>query len=225
MRGDTSDMNSRWLVGAALVALLAGCGRKPETPPPAVPPPQTPAADAAPAAEPVAQAVATTAAPATTASSQPAARATATAAGASAAASEPALSTMQLATMTSKMGVPVDLRYQFDGDALSGQPVTLHLAAVPSVAGTTLSVSIKQEPGVEFVKEAMVQQKITADTAYRQQLSVRRLADGPQELRVLVTMEMPIGSAFGYFSVPFQPAPSAPAPGRKSYRQPGQEPQ
>lgn len=207
MRGDATDMNSRWLLGVALAALLAACGKKPEAPPPAVPPPQTPAVDAAPAAAPSEAAVPR-------------------AAAASAATSEPALSTMQVATMTSKMGVPVDLRYQFEGDALSGQPVTLHLAAVPRVAGSSLSVSIKQEPGVEFVQEAMVRQKITADTAYRQQLSVRRLAQGPQELRVLVTMEMPIGSAFGYFSVPFQPAPSASSTGKKvSSRQQVQEPQ
>ena len=41
------------------------------------------------------------------------------------------------------MSVAVDLRYQFDGEALPNQPVTLHLAAVPRVAGANLSVSVQ----------------------------------------------------------------------------------
>ena len=36
--------------------------------------------------------------------------------------------------------VPVDL-YRIDGEALPGQPVTLHLAAIPRVAGVNLHVS------------------------------------------------------------------------------------
>ncbi len=210
MCSNTSGMNARLLVGATLAALLAACG-KPEPPPPVVPPPQA-SAEVASAAAPAAPVAATTIAPAPQA--QPAA---ATASPVAGTVREPELASMQLATMTSKMGVPVDLHYQFDGDAQSGQPVTLHLAAVPRVEGSSLSVSVKQEPGVEFVKETMVEQKVTASTAYRQQLSVRRRADGPQELRVLVTMEMPIGSSFGYFSVPFAPASST---GKKTgYRQ------
>ena len=41
------------------------------------------------------------------------------------------------------MSVAVDLRYSFDGAALPNQPVTLHLAAVPRVLGSKLSVTVK----------------------------------------------------------------------------------
>lgn len=116
---------------------------------------------------------------------------------------EPALSSMRLAKATSsKLGVPVDLRYSFVGDPQAGLPVTLHLAAVPRVAGRNLNVTIKQVQGIQAKAAAIVAQKADLGGAYRQQLAVTRQAGGPEELRVLVTMEMPEGSAFGYFSVP-----------------------
>ena len=37
------------------------------------------------------------------------------------------------------VGVPVDLRYQFDGAVEQGRPVTLHLAAVPELPRLRLS--------------------------------------------------------------------------------------
>lgn len=116
----------------------------------------------------------------------------------------PVLASMALATASSKLGVPVDLRYQFDGEVEPGRPVTLHLAAVPRVAGSNLTVSIKQVAGVEARNGALSVQKASAAASYRQQLAVTRQAGGPRELRVLVTMEMPEGSAFGYYSVPFE---------------------
>jgi len=111
---------------------------------------------------------------------------------------------MKLATVTSKLGVPVDLRYQFDGAVEQGRPVTLHLAAVPRVAGNNLRVSIKQEPGIEASAGAINVSKANATSAYRQQLSITLREEGPRELRVLVTMDMPEGSGFGYYSVPFE---------------------
>jgi hypothetical protein len=114
---------------------------------------------------------------------------------------------MQSAQGSSKLSVPVDLRYQFDGPVRDGQPVTLHLAAVPRVAGSNLAVSIKEAPGVSTTAGELLAQKATATTAYRRQLSVTKLAGGPRELRVLVTMDMPMGSAFGWFSVPFEAMP------------------
>jgi hypothetical protein len=125
--------------------------------------------------------------------------------------SEPELANMKVArASSSKMGVPVDLRYQIDGDAMSGQPVTVHLAAVPRVAGTNLAVSIKEDPGIEFPKQTLNAQKADAATAYRQQLQLMRKAGGPDELRVLVTMDFPIGSGFTWFTVPLgsRPGPS-----------------
>ena len=49
---------------------------------------------------------------------------------------------MSIAHSGSQLGVPVDLRYEFDGEVQTGRPVTLHLAAVPRVSGSNLQVSI-----------------------------------------------------------------------------------
>jgi hypothetical protein len=117
----------------------------------------------------------------------------------------PPLATMSLASAPAKLGVPVDLRYSFDGVVEPGRPVTLHLAAVPRVAGSNLSVSIKQEAGIEAVAAPIAVQKAAVGAMYRRQLSVTRVAGGPSELRVLVTMEMPEGSAHSWFGVPFEP--------------------
>jgi hypothetical protein len=70
-------------------------------------------------------------------------------------------------------------------------------------------VSIKDVDGIQAVAAPITAQKASAGTAYRRQLSVTRLAGGPSELRVLVTMEMPEGSAHSWFSVPFQPSARA----------------
>jgi hypothetical protein len=115
---------------------------------------------------------------------------------------EPGLDSMHAASASAKISVPVDLRYQFDSDPLLNQPVTLHLAAVPRVSGARLRVSIKNVEGVQIAAGPMEIQKAAATSAYRQQLSVTRTAMGPESLRVLVTMEMPEGTGFGYFSIP-----------------------
>jgi hypothetical protein len=182
------------------VAFTACRPKAPETPPAPTPPaPETTAVPAAPdtlapevAHDPVAPTV--DAAPA--------------------ASKEPALTAMSSAApASSKMGVPVDLRYSFDGEVQAGRPVTLHLAAVPQVSGSNLSVSIKEEAGVQAMAAPMAAQKVEVSKAYRQQLSVTRLADGPTELRVLVTMDMPVGSGHTWFSVPLTPRAAAPAKG------------
>ncbi len=121
----------------------------------------------------------------------------------------PALEDMLPATSSAKMGVPVELRYSFDASVQTGQAVTLYLAAIPQVAGNNLSVSLKTHPGIRATTGEIHEQKATASAAYRQQVSITRLAGGPSELRVLVTMDMPIGSAFGYYSIPLDGAPPA----------------
>lgn len=109
---------------------------------------------------------------------------------------------MRLASPPSKRSVAVDLHYQFDGDVSAGRPVTLNLAAVPRVEGTNLKVSLKEDSGVQAKASGISVQKATASTAYREQVTVTKLAGGPSELRVLVTMDTPEGSAFGWFGVP-----------------------
>lgn len=186
-----------------LVVALGACRPKsPETPPAPTPP--------APEAAAPAEAAAT--APTTPNVAQPAeapvesvAGGKATASAKPAAAQAPELANMTLATTSTKLGVPVDLRYSFDGAVEAGRPVTLHIAAVPRAAGTNMSVSIKEEAGIEASAAPIEAQKVSAGTAYRQQLSVTRAANGPAELRVLVTMDMPIGQAHSWFSVPLTP--------------------
>lgn len=128
------------------------------------------------------------------------------------AADEPPLESMLSARAPAKLGVPVDLKYSFDSEPLVNQPVTLHLAAVPRVAGTHLAVSLKTADGIRVASGGhLMVQKANAKGAYRQQFSLTRQASVP-ELRVLVTMDLPEGSAFGFFSIPFEP-------GKKSQKQ------
>lgn len=119
------------------------------------------------------------------------------------AANEPALESMKSARPPAKAGVPVDLRYSFDGDPAANQPVTLHLAAVPRVAGSNLGVSIKTVQGIQVAAAGVLNvQKASANGAYRQHFSVTRQAAAPGELRVLVTMDTPEGTGFGFYSIP-----------------------
>jgi hypothetical protein len=114
----------------------------------------------------------------------------------------PSVGSMKTAIPSAKMSVPVDLKYLFDAEPLPNQAATLHLAAVPRVAGANLHVSVKQVDGLQVASGPLEVQKAGAAGIYRQQLSVTRSAAGPDNLRVLVTMDMPEGTAFGYFSVP-----------------------
>jgi hypothetical protein len=191
------------LVATMLAVLLAGCG--------GATPPTTPAS--APAAAAQAHSVPVAAPVASPAAGTVSAPDTSTPVVVSAAAPKPGnagpeLASMTLATAPAKLSVPVDLRFQFEGDASGGLPVTLHLAAVPRVAGSNLKVSIKEVPGLQTSAITLGAQKASAATAYRQQVSVTKLAGGPSELRVLVTMDVGESSAFGWFGVPFGAAPA-----------------
>jgi len=118
-------------------------------------------------------------------------------------ASQPPLESMKTAKAPAKLSVPVDLKYRFDTEPLANQPAMLHLAAVPRVAGANLRVSVKDVDGIQVAAAgALNVQKASANGAYRQQYSVTRQGTGPAELRVLVTMDLPQGSGFGFFSIP-----------------------
>jgi len=122
----------------------------------------------------------------------------------------PAIESMSVAQPSAKMSVAVDLRYQFDGAVVDGQPATLHLAAIPRAAGNNFNVSVKPAPGLEISRGSLAAQKVDAKGIYRQEVSVVRHATAPENLRVLVTMDMPEGTAFGFFTIPFD-AGRAPA--------------
>jgi hypothetical protein len=186
---------------------LAACNRSEPTQP-AVPPPQVTAPASAPIPAQPSTGANLPAAPEVKPAAGPAAAQPASASSAKPHA-EPDLASMKLAKpASSKIGVPVDLRYEVEGDALSGAPAILHLAAVPRVAGTNLKMSVKEDPGIEASKQPLSAEKVSAATPYRQQLSIRRLPSGPAEVQVLVTMDFPIGTGFSYFSVPLQGTPA-----------------
>ena len=203
MASNNFHSSLRCAAGAALLALaLSGCGKPPTPGEPTAAPPapatETPAPAAVPApdaAEPVPSPT-PDAPPPTEPSAVPKPTAN----------NEPSLASMHLAQPSAKISVPVDLRYQLDGEALPNQPVTLHLAAVSRVTGGNLRVTVKQVAGVQLAAGPLELQKTTVADAsggvYRQQLSVTRSATGPDHLRVLVTMDMSEGNGFGYFTVP-----------------------
>jgi hypothetical protein len=193
----------RLTAGAMFLGLLlAGCEKAPpaDTPVPATPA-ESPAApaDAAPAPGEVPPPDAAEPAPAPTPEAppptepSPVPRPTA---------NEPDLESMPVASVSAKASVPVTLHYQVEGEALPNQPITVHLAAVPRVAGASLQVEVKGAAGLQIASTPMRIEKANPATPYRQQLAVTRAASGPQDLRVLVTMDLGGGTAFGYFTVP-----------------------
>jgi len=199
------DMTLRtWTAALLLSTLLAACDR-PAPASEATPP--APAAEAPPPAE-TAPPDATPAVPVQPAPDAPPPTEP-SAAPKPAAAVEPNLDSMSVATPNAKISVAVDLRYQFDGPALPNQPVILHLAAVPRAAGSKVNLSVKPVSGVRFAGGALRQQKNDGGEVYRQEFSITRDNTAPSELRVLVTMETPVGSSFGFFSVPFDSGTSA----------------
>jgi hypothetical protein len=115
---------------------------------------------------------------------------------------EPAVETMLAAQPSAKISIAANLKYQFDAEPLPNQAVTLRLAAIPRVAGSKLRVSVKPAEGLQLAAGPLEVQKVDAGNVYRQNLSVTRAASGPQDLRVLVTMDTGEGTAFGYFSIP-----------------------
>jgi len=193
------DVAIRTLAGTTLLAaLLAGCGHSatPEAVP--APPPattETPATTPAPTdlqQAPADPAPLPGAAPAQEPASEPTAVAN----------DEPKLATMSAAKASAKISVPVDLHYQFDGPVQPNQPVTLHLAAVPRVSGSRLTVSVNPVAGLRMDGTPLTVQKASADGVYRQQWSITTAESAPAELRVMVTMDMDQGKAFGFFTVP-----------------------
>jgi hypothetical protein len=206
MRTNYLDAAMRATVAAILsTALLTACAKP--APPTEVAPPETApqVAPAVPDAPPPADALP----PADSTQTQPAQPAPdapppadPSAVPKQTSATEPGLESMSVAAPSAKASVAVDVRYSFDSAALPGQPVILHLAAVPRVTGSNLRVSLKETSGVQLASGPPNLQKINGSDVYRQQFSVTRSIDSPAQLRVLVTMDYGSGSAFGFYSIP-----------------------
>jgi len=202
MRTRQLDGSIRWAAGAALLAMaLAACDK----PAPQVTP--EPATQPAPAPAPVpseAPPSETTPAPSPDAPPPTDPSAVPKPASSPAPAAEPPVDTMLAAipAQNSKMGVGVDLRYSFDGDVLTNQPVTVNLAAVPRVGYSSLKVTVQEAPGYQLASTPLLVQKASASGVYRQRFSMTRMVANPEPLRVLVVAEMGENSAFGYFTIP-----------------------
>jgi hypothetical protein len=198
-------MKTRIPVTLLAIALVACSPHQPQEVPAPPPSPENPApaapADTAPA--PASDPASTPAAPVQPApDAAPPTDPSPTPKPTAATAPGPAVESMAMAHPSAKMGVAVDLRYQFDASPVEGQPATLHLAAIPRVAGNNFNVYVKSAPGLEITHGALSLQKVDAAGVYRQELSVIRRAAAPANLRVQVTMDMPDGTAFGFFDIP-----------------------
>jgi hypothetical protein len=107
---------------------------------------------------------------------------------------------MLAAIPSGKMTLAVGLRYAISGDPSTGA-INLSLAAIPRVGGTNLNVSVKAEPGISVTAAPLLVQKADASGVYRKQMSLE-LSPEIRRIRVLVTMDMPEGTGFGFYSIP-----------------------
>jgi hypothetical protein len=199
------------IAATLLAALLAGCSSEtrpgpPEPEPePAVAPSPAPAADSPgavpePDPTPAPDAMPPDAAPPGETApppSDPSATAKPTAAHV------PALDSMRLAKASGKLGVAADVRFSFDAVPAPGQPVTLNIAVVPRVAGQSLEFSVQPVDGVSVAAGPVTRLKVDQADTLRQQYSITRTTATARALRVLVTHEWDGGSAFGFYSIPF----------------------
>jgi hypothetical protein len=187
---------SQLAAATLLAALLAGCSSETKPLPPEPAPTLEPAPDATPPPEampPDSAPPADTAPPPT----DPSATAKPTAA------QVPDLDSMRLAKSSGKLGVAADVRYSFDTAASAGQPVTLNIAVVPRVAGQTLEFSLQPVDGVSVAAGPVIRLKVDQADTLRQRYSITRTAGTSPTLRVLVTHQWDGGSAFGFYSIPF----------------------
>jgi hypothetical protein len=115
----------------------------------------------------------------------------------------PPLKQMPLARAPERMSVPVDVHYS-TGEAAPGQPMTLHLAFVPRVAGENLRVEFPHSKSatIETPKVDFVQQKADAASVIRRSIVVTPLQESGARVRVIVSMDVEGGRFFSVFSIP-----------------------
>jgi hypothetical protein len=119
--------------------------------------------------------------------------------------SSPALEQMQLAERSSKVSVPVDVRYQLRAAPARDQPVGLDLAFVSRVPGQNLKVEFPRAQAVTIDSGGVSfgQQKALPQDVMRRSLVVT-----PREshgvVRVLVSLDVEGARYFGVFSIPIR---------------------
>lgn len=116
---------------------------------------------------------------------------------------EPAPEQMSLARQVGKLGVPVEVRYQFDAAPVRDQPTTLRLALIPRVAGQNLRIEFPPAESLTVESaDVRAREKVDAAGVYRQSIVVTPRTTEAVEVRVLVSMDADGGRYFGIFSVP-----------------------
>jgi hypothetical protein len=117
--------------------------------------------------------------------------------------SSPPLEQMQLAHRSSKVSVPVDVRYQLRAAATRDQPVGLELAFVARVPGQNLKVEFPRAAAVTIDSGGapFMHRKAEANGVVRRSLIVTPRGE-QGEVRVMVSMDIEGGRYFGVFTVP-----------------------
>jgi hypothetical protein len=115
----------------------------------------------------------------------------------------PPLEQMQLAHRSSKVSVPVDVRYQLRAAATRDQPVGLDLAFVARVPGQNLKVEFPQAEAVtiDLGSAPLMHQKAEENGVVRRSLIVTPRSE-QGEVRVIVSMDVEGGRYFGVFTIP-----------------------
>lgn len=118
-------------------------------------------------------------------------------------AAESAPEQMSLARQVGKLGVPVEVRYQFDTTPVRDQPMTVRLALIPRVTGQNLRIEFPPADSVTVESaDVRAREKVNAAGVYRQSVVVTPRTADAAEMRVLVSMDVEGGRYFGIFSVP-----------------------
>jgi hypothetical protein len=119
--------------------------------------------------------------------------------------SSPPLEQMKLAERSSKVSVPVDVRYQFRAAATRDQPVGLDLAFVSRVPGRNLTVEFPRPESatIDSGGVSFAQQKAQPQDVMRRSLVVTPREDHGV-VRVLVSLDVEGARYFGVFSIPIR---------------------
>ena len=119
--------------------------------------------------------------------------------------SQTPLEQMKLAERSSKVSVPVDVRYSLRGTPQRNQSLGLELAFVARVAGQNLKVEFPREQSVSIASGAasFAQQKADPEGVVRRSLVVTPHTD-QGAVRVLVSMDVAGTRSFGVFTIPLR---------------------
>jgi hypothetical protein len=130
-----------------------------------------------------------------------------------AAAAEPEVAAMTLAApvQSSKIGVPVEVRYVLAGVAARNQPARLDVAFVPRVEGANLEITFLDSESISIDAGAapLIVARTGTSSVHRRRLTVTPKAADVGEIRVQVTMDVGGGRYSSIFVLPVSGAAAA----------------